>query len=84
MEVSQELLKAMVNGFDNVKSVDVNYENGETVSGFIKYLNLNPSLDVTLCKHRTPRNVSPYHYLDFSRAVKITLLYNDGETRVFE
>lgn len=84
MELSKELKTALVNGFDDVKSVDVKYESGEFVSGFIKEVNFGTSLNVTICKHRSPREESPLHDLDIDRALKISLLYHRGEIKVFE
>ena len=82
MNLSKELQMAIVNDFSTIKSVDVFYANGETVSGFLKNVSIIP-LDVILCKHRAPRNESPYHNLDFDSAIKIQIIYQDGTVKEF-
>jgi hypothetical protein len=83
MEVSKELEMSLANDFSSIKSVEVIYKNGETVSGFVHQLQFLP-LSVILCKHEVMRGEDSSHYLDLNRALKITLQYNTGEIRTFE
>jgi hypothetical protein len=83
MEISRELEMAIANDNTAIKSVDVTYHNGEVISGFVKSAKFIP-LAITLCKHQTLKGENPYHYLDFNNAVRIELLYHNGETKLFE
>lgn len=83
MKVAKELEIAIVNDISDIKSVDVNYSDGDEISGFIKSAKFTP-LEVTLCKHQTLKGENPYHFLNFERANKITLIYHNGTTKIFE
>jgi hypothetical protein len=66
-----------------IKSVVVNYENGETVSGMVK--NTGLTFNGTLEKHSIDKGEEPYHNIDFNSAVSITLHYYDNrKPKIFE
>ena len=83
MEVSKELEKTMANDARDIKSVEVVYANGKTVSGFVSSAEFIP-LKVILSKHEVKKGENEYEYLDFIRATKITVVYNNGTSTVFE
>ncbi|MBN8697154.1 MAG: hypothetical protein J0L87_11555 [Bacteroidetes bacterium] len=83
MVISKELELAIANNHNSIKSIEINYEDGQIVSGFIKEAEFMP-LKVSLCKHQTEKNSHPYHQLDFEGASRISILYYTGEIRVFE
>lgn len=82
MEISRDLEKEVVNNLSAIKSVDVTYLDGETVSGFVTKAQLMPFV-VTLCKHETKRGENSQHYLDFDNAAEITLIYHNKESKTF-
>lgn len=82
MTVSRELEMTIANEMMNIKSLDVVYENGNVLSGFIKSAKFIP-LSVTLCEHVVPRGQNPYHYLDFDDIATITITYHDGRVILF-
>jgi hypothetical protein len=63
-----------------VKSVTVNYPNF-SISGFYSKIEFGDILKPTviLCRHSTPINESPYHYLDYDGAISIEVEYITGE-----
>ncbi len=83
MQITSDLEMAFANENADIKSVNVNYRDDETISGFVTKAMFTP-LDITLCKHQHSKGENPYHHLDFDRAIRITLLYNNGETKTFE
>ncbi len=83
MDISKDLEMAIANDTTAIKSVDVTYRTGEEVSGFVKTAKFLP-LAVTLCKHQTLKGDNPYHNLDFNAAIRIELLYHNGETKLFK
>lgn len=83
MEVSKELEKAIANEHTQIKSVNVTYDTGELVSGFVKTAEFMP-LSVTLCRHQTVSGENPLHNIDFDTATQIELLYINGTTKLFE
>jgi hypothetical protein len=83
MNIPSDLEMTFANDNADIKSVGVNYRDGETISGFVTKAVFAP-LDITLCKHHHSQGENPYHHLDFDRAIKITLLYNNGEAKTFE
>jgi len=84
MELTNDLRKALYDGFDNAKSVEVSYGDDDHISGFVKNINMGSAFEVVLCKHRSQKNESPLHYLDISQATKIVIIYPDGVSQVFE
>lgn len=82
MKIPRELEMAIANEHANIKSVNVTYDNGESVSGFVKSAKFSP-LSVTLCKHQTIKGDNPLHELDFESATQIELLFHNGTTRSF-
>lgn len=83
MKVSKELEMTMANDAGAIKSVDVIYKNGDTISGFVESARFIP-LQVILCKHSIKKGEDEHASLDFENAVKITILYNDGNSKIFE
>ena len=83
MEVSKELEMTMANDARDIKSVEVLYNNGKTVSGFVKSAKFIP-LEIILFKHEVERGEKEYEHLNFSKAIKITVIYNNDTSKVFE
>ena len=83
MKVSKELEKTMANDATNIKSVNVVYNNGSTLSGFLRSARFIP-LQVILCKHSIKKGEDEYASLDFENAVEITIAYIDGSSEIFE
>jgi hypothetical protein len=83
MNISRELEMSLANDYQSIKSVEVTYSNGDTISGFVKSATFMP-LEIVLCKHQTIKGENPYHHLDFAEAVNITLVYHNGNTKTYE
>lgn len=83
MEVSKELRMTFNNDVQNIRSVDVTYED-DTVSGFPSKVSNDDPFSVTLTKHNTVGNEDPEHDIDFDAAVQIQIEYRDGEIETFE
>lgn len=82
MQVSRELELAMSNDMQKIKSVDVEYMDGTTVSGFITHL--SHPFNIILCKHVTSLGENSNHSIRFTNASKISLIYHGGDIKVFE
>lgn len=82
MKIQKELVMAIANEHESIDSVNVTYDNGESVSGFVKSASFSP-LSVTLCKHQIIKGENPYQELDFESATQIELLFNNGKTQSF-
>lgn len=82
MEINSELKMVFANQFESINSIEVTYQNGDTICGFIKSMKFAP-FEVYLCQHRVLRGENPYHFLDFDNAVSIKIEQN-GETKIFE
>ncbi len=82
MKLTKELAIAIFED-ENIQSINVEYSDGSVISGFVSNISLDP-FDVTLCQHRVRRGDSPYHNIDFSESIKITLHYRDGSVKTFE
>lgn len=83
MQITRDLEKAIANDIDAIKSIEVDYKNGENVVALIRKVTFIP-LEVILCKQETEKGEDAYFYLDFENVVKISLLYHNGEVKVFE
>ena len=83
MEVPKELQMAIANDNQQIKAIEVVYDDGEIIKGFIASAKFSP-LDVVICKHVVPTGVNPRVFLDTEKAIKISLIYYSGEIRIFE
>lgn len=82
MTVSKELEMAIVNDITIIASIDVIYNDGQSISGFASDVKLLP-FELTICEHQTARGANPYHYLDFKQITSIVLTYHNGEVKNF-
>lgn len=82
MKINKELRRVFANEHSLIKSVKVEYSNGDNISGFIKEVNFE-GLNVTLCQHEVARGENPYHKLNFEEAVEVKLIFEDETEKVF-
>jgi hypothetical protein len=82
MEISRDLEMEIANNTTSIKSIDVTYKNGETISGFATKVKFMP-FEVVLCKHETRKGEDSNHYLDFRNAESIDLVFHNGQTKSY-
>lgn len=82
MEITRQLRQAIANDNSQIRSIEVTYNNGESVTGFIKKASFD-ELNVTICQHEVQRGANPYHQITFNNVIELKLVYENGEEKIF-
>lgn len=65
-----------------IKSITVDYGNGNVISGLLINVKTNP-LSVNICKHVVAHGENEDHLIDFRNVSAITVNYHDGSEECF-
>ena len=82
MVISKELELSLFNDVNSIKKVSITYKDGAIVSGRIKCSDLNSNITIEI--NEIKKDEVPYHDIDFENVLKISLLYYNGDNRIFE
>ncbi|MCB9233458.1 MAG: hypothetical protein H6581_31105 [Bacteroidia bacterium] len=82
MEATNELQLLLFNEIGSIREIEITYEDGTIVPGFVSQVFPQP-FQVIVTKKIVPRGKSSYHRLDFSNAKSIKVGFHNGISKTF-